>query len=189
MITIVSHTGGTLRTCVLCGHLTTLRLEGELDMAGTDVLEAAACLVPAYAAVVTLDLGGLTSLDRTGAEALAAVHAAQVIRGRKVRIVHARPHVRRIFGILHMSSLLSTEQPRAKTASEAPPRRKSLETTRLPVDLPNGTDRASGVGVVPREQAVLERSRTWGPAPGLCGWCGHLTHPHAACDVPGCPCR
>jgi hypothetical protein len=117
------------------------------------------------------------------------VHAAQVIRGRKVRIVHARPHVRRIFGILHMSSLLSTEQPRAKTASEAPPRRKSLETTRLPVDLPNGTDRASGVGVVPREQAVLERSRTWGPAPGLCGWCGHLTHPHAACDVPGCPCR
>ena len=123
---------GLLRICVLRGDLTTVRLEGELDFASVDVVEAAACLVPDGATVVTFDLSDLSFIDGAGAEALAALHAAQVIRGRTVRLTGARPRIRRIFGILGMGSLLSaTQSQRSSTPARQRPRPEWLRTKPL----------------------------------------------------------
>ncbi len=123
---------GTLRVCVLRGELTTVRLLGELDLASTDVLAAAETLVPEDAVVVTVDLDGLTFLDGTGADALAAFHAAQVVRGRRVRFTRARPRIRRIFGIFRMGSLLLAPPPRGGVRPVQPHRPDWFRTTPLP---------------------------------------------------------
>jgi anti-anti-sigma factor len=130
VITVTSLESPTLRICVLRGELTTVRLQGELDFASVHVVEAAACLVPPGAAVVTVDLDGLTFIDGSGADALAAFHAAQVIRGRKVRLTNPRSHIRRILGILGMDSLLGT--PRSRMTAPVPHQPDWLRTTPLP---------------------------------------------------------
>jgi anti-anti-sigma regulatory factor len=188
MITITSRTGTGLRTCVSRGDLTTLRLECELDLACTDGVEAAACLVPECAAVITVDLSRLTFLDGSGAEALAALQATHVTRGRDVRLTHARPHIRRIFGILGMGPLLSGERSRARP-SQVHRRPGWLKTTPLGITLAENPDPAAGMRLVASQPAVHRLVRTPGPAPGLCGWCGHCTHPSGPCAVHGCPCR
>jgi anti-anti-sigma factor len=132
VITLTSLESPILRVCVLRGELTTLRLQGELDFASAHVVEAAACLVPPGAVVVTIDLDGLTFIDGSGADALASLHAAQVIRGRRVRLTNARPHVRRILGILRMESLLAT--PRSGRPAPTPHQPPWLRTTPLPLN-------------------------------------------------------
>ena len=110
---ITSTTLASATTCirVLPGDLITVRLLGELDMACTDVVDAAAALVPGYAAVVTVDLSDLTLIDGTGADSLAAFHAAQLVRGRKVRLSRPQPCVRRVLELVGMGSLLAVKQP------------------------------------------------------------------------------
>jgi anti-anti-sigma factor len=111
MITLMSFAGATLRIRLLPDADTTIRLHGELDMASTDVVDAAADLVPGNADVVTVDLTDLQFVDGSGAEALAAFHAAQVVRGRKVRLIRPRPCVRRVLELLGMGSLLTGKRP------------------------------------------------------------------------------
>jgi anti-anti-sigma factor len=111
MITSTTLASATLRIRVLPGDLTTLRLRGELDMACTDLVHAAAALVPEYAAVVTVDLSDLTFIDGTGADTLAAFHAAQLVRGRKVRLTRPQPCVWRVLDLVGMGSLLAVARP------------------------------------------------------------------------------
>ena len=117
MITPTILASATLRIRVLPGDLTTVRLRGELDMACTDVVDAAAALVPEYAVVVTVDLSDLTFIDGTGADALAAFHAAQLVRGRKVRLTRPQPCVRRVLELVGMGSLLAAERPPIRRSS------------------------------------------------------------------------
>ena len=96
-----------LRVIVVSDDPAVVALEGELDLASVDLLQAAAEAVPEGAADVTLDLTGLTFIDGTGADALSAFHAAQVVRGRSVRLVKARPSVRWTLQVLYLEWLLA----------------------------------------------------------------------------------
>ena len=117
MIASTTLASATLRIRVLPGDLTTVRLRGELRMACTDLVDAAAALVPEYAAVVTVDLSDLTVIDGTGADALAAFHAAQLASGRKVRLTRPQPCVRRVLDLVGMGSLLVVARPPARRSS------------------------------------------------------------------------
>jgi anti-anti-sigma factor len=111
MMTLTTRQAAEFRVSLWRGQVTSLRLEGELDLAGTGVLARAARHVPAHAAIVTVDLGSLTFIDGTGAGALSDFHASQVARGREVRLVHAHPAVTRVLGILGMGHLLTAPAP------------------------------------------------------------------------------
>ena len=97
-----------LRVDVLRGDAAVVLLEGELDLASVDLVQAAADAVPESATHVTVDLTGLTFIDGTGAEALSAFHAAQVVRGRSVRLIKARPAVRWTLQVLYLEWLLAS---------------------------------------------------------------------------------
>ena len=111
LITSTTLVSTTLRLNLLLGDLTTVRFHGELDMACTDLVDTAATLVPEHAVVVTADLGDLTFIDGTGADALAAFHDAQLVRGRGVRLTRPQPCVRRVLDLVGLSSLLAAERP------------------------------------------------------------------------------
>ena len=97
-----------LRVGVLSEDPALVLLEGELDLASVDLLQAAAEAVPEGATEVTVDLSGLTFIDGTGADALSAFHAAQVVRGRTVRLVKAKPSVRWTLQVLYLEWLLAS---------------------------------------------------------------------------------
>jgi anti-anti-sigma factor len=102
MINTLTLVSPTLRIHMSCGVLTIVRLEGELDTASTDLVAAAARLVPESAALVTVDLRDLTFIDSAGVDALAALH---VLEG--VLVANARPGVERVFGFLGIGTWLS----------------------------------------------------------------------------------
>ena len=95
---------------VLPGDPTVVLLEGELDIASVDVMRAAADAVPDSADAVTVDLAGLAFIDGTGAEALSAFHATQIVRGRSVRVVRARPSIRWTLQVLYLEWLLASPE-------------------------------------------------------------------------------
>jgi anti-anti-sigma factor len=99
-----------LRVGVLSDDPAVVRLDGELDLASADLLHAVAEAVPEGATDVTVDLSGLTFIDGTGADALSALHAAQVVRGRSVRLVKAKPSVRWTLQVLYLEWLLAAPQ-------------------------------------------------------------------------------
>ena len=133
MITLTDVTNPALRIQVLRGDLTTIRIHGELDLDCLGMVKSATALVPAQAVVVTVDLAHVTSLDRAGADALAALHAAQRMRGRGVRLVNARPLVRCLCAVFGTKSLLKASP---SGVGQPPPGYSEvgrLRTTRLPL--------------------------------------------------------
>lgn len=76
-------------------------LAGELDLAAVDLLadwtDRACQRLPRR---ITLDLGGLTFVDATGARTLAAACACLRAHGGQVTVTGACPQVRHVFGVL-----------------------------------------------------------------------------------------
>jgi len=97
---------------VSCGALTVVRLEGELDPACTDLVAAAARLIPGHAALVTVDLRGLTCVAGTGVDTFAAV---KILRG--VLTANASADGERVYGFLGIGTWL----PRPRSAVTRPP--------------------------------------------------------------------
>ena len=110
-----------LRIHVSCGVRTIVRLDGELDTACTDLVAAAARLLPESAALVTVDLRDLTFIDNAGVDALAALH---VLQG--VLLANAQPGVERVFGFLGICARLS-ELPSAHKSPLTPGRRRTTQ--------------------------------------------------------------
>lgn len=79
-----------------------VRLAGELDVGGVELLAACAdqiCRQPAVAEV-RLDLSGLTFLDGAGAQTLAAACNCLRRDGRRVKVTGIRARVRRVLDLL-----------------------------------------------------------------------------------------
>jgi anti-anti-sigma factor len=75
----------------------TVRLEGEIDLACADLLDAVTQVELTGVTTVLIDLAGLDFSDLAGLRALLGFRSRQLEEPRDVRLVHARPVVRRLF--------------------------------------------------------------------------------------------
>jgi len=92
---------GTLRVVVdvTPPHLY-LALEGELDLACADLIQAVTRVRVDNVRSVTVDLGRLTFCDSVGLTALTDFRDQHVAASRDVRLVNAQPHLRRLAAVL-----------------------------------------------------------------------------------------
>jgi anti-sigma B factor antagonist len=84
-----------------------LALEGELDLACAEIIEAVTRVRAEAVSGVTIDLGGLTFCDSTGLTALLDFHDQHVSANRDVRLVNAQPHLRRLAALLGRNQCLA----------------------------------------------------------------------------------
>jgi anti-anti-sigma factor len=95
------------------GDSTVMRLEGELDMAGTFVVEPKLDeLVPEHVdGDVVFDLRGVTFLDSTGLAALLGAHERLSAAGVPTRFVRGSDDVQRVFAIAGLDEVLDFVDP------------------------------------------------------------------------------
>jgi anti-anti-sigma factor len=77
-----------------------LALEGELDLACADLIQAVTRVRADSVTRVTVDLGALSFCDSTGLAALLDFHDEHLSANREVQLVNAQPHLRRLASIL-----------------------------------------------------------------------------------------
>jgi anti-anti-sigma factor len=76
-----------------------VRLEGEIDFACSDLLQAFTEVELAGVTTVVVDLSALEFTDISGMRALMRFRSAQLDARRAIRLVDARPAVRRVFSL------------------------------------------------------------------------------------------
>jgi anti-anti-sigma factor len=90
--------------------LTTMVLEGELDIATAPVLEGALTEVEGGGAgTLLLDLRGLRFIDSTGLRALLSARRRAQTAGRRLRLANLQPPVARVFEVTGAGRLFDTE--------------------------------------------------------------------------------
>jgi anti-anti-sigma factor len=77
--------------------LLTVRLQGEIDLACADLLDAVTQVELADVTCVVIDLAQLEFSDLAGLRALLGFRSRQLDEARDVRLVNAQPIVRRLF--------------------------------------------------------------------------------------------
>lgn len=91
------------------GGAVELAVDGEIDMATADDLEAAllaAVTSPGVTGVV-VDVAGVTFCDSSGLAVLDRAHAAASRKGVRLRLVNARPAVRQVLMVVDMWEALT----------------------------------------------------------------------------------
>ena len=89
----------------MCERSTTLRLRGELDDGGGEVVrECVAAIGPAAGSVV-IDLDGVAFIDSAGIWSLVAIHRSLELDLRRLELVGARGQVLRV---LEMSGVVTS---------------------------------------------------------------------------------
>jgi anti-sigma B factor antagonist len=81
-------------------------LLGELDLAGSNLLDAVTRTVTTGVTEVAVDLSGLSFCDSQGFQLLESLHESHGRAGRTVRLLHSPPCVLRIAEIVRRSDLL-----------------------------------------------------------------------------------
>jgi anti-anti-sigma factor len=100
------------------GPVQTLYASGELDIASGPVLEhAVARALDGQGGEFHLDLGGLTFMDSSGAEALLSAHNRVESLGRRLVIVSPSGPVRRVLALMALEQVLDVRSP-AEPASD-----------------------------------------------------------------------
>jgi anti-sigma B factor antagonist len=85
----------------------TLRLSGELDIAGVPSLEALVSRVCAEdAASVTIDLGGLSFIDSTGLAAIVHISGLCDRHGKRFELLPGSRAVQRVFEVTGLDGVL-----------------------------------------------------------------------------------
>jgi anti-anti-sigma factor len=94
---------------VVCGSQQTLRLSGELDLVSAPMLDGALRRVCAadLAAVVVLDLGGVTFMDSSGLRSIMTAKEVCTKAGVELRVLPGQAQVQRLFEITGVHDLLS----------------------------------------------------------------------------------
>ena len=82
-------------------------LEGELDLAGEAVLEAALGSARAAGGPVTVDLTDLHFIDSSGLRVLVKLHNAAVTDGFEYRLIPGPPQVHRTFALCGLDRTLA----------------------------------------------------------------------------------
>jgi anti-sigma B factor antagonist len=86
-----------------------VRVVGELDLATAPALAAALDPLPAGGGDVEIDLAGVAFVDSSALSVLVGVHHRADAQGRRVRIVHPTPPVRRLLEITSLTALFGLE--------------------------------------------------------------------------------
>ncbi len=86
------------------GH--TLRLEGELDLAGVPAVEASAGRLWGEVSKLTVDLSRLTFIDSTGLAAIVHLSGLCAKHGCRFEIVPGPPIVQRLFELTGLDGVL-----------------------------------------------------------------------------------
>jgi anti-anti-sigma factor len=88
-------------------HGPVLRLSGELDVCGTDLLESAISVaLDSRPRKLVLDLSELTFMDCAGASVLRRTHDLMAARQAQLLVNGARPNVQRLFDLLGLNAYL-----------------------------------------------------------------------------------
>jgi anti-sigma B factor antagonist len=95
------------------GENTVMRLDGELDMSGTFVLEPQLDRIAAEEVDgdLLIDLRGVTFIDSSGLAALVGAHERLRDRGVPTRFVRGRDEVQRIFEVAGYDVMLEFVEP------------------------------------------------------------------------------
>jgi anti-anti-sigma factor len=93
---------------VVCGGQQRLRLVGELDLSSAPMLDDALRHVCAanLAAVVVLDLGGITFMDSSGLRSIMTAKDVCASAGVELRVLPGQPQVQRLFEITGLHDLV-----------------------------------------------------------------------------------
>src|SRR4051794_7137789 len=83
-----------------------IRLEGELDLASADMLHAEYGSATEDAEIIMVDLTDLTFCDVAGAQALMALRASHLLRGRRIVFLNACAQVRKLFTLMGEETLV-----------------------------------------------------------------------------------
>lgn len=92
------------------GDRSILRFEGDLDIVTSeDMKQRLAALVETGKDTVAIDLRDVGFVDSSGLGALVAVHHYAAARGSKFIVRKVPPHVRDLFALTRLDSLLDVE--------------------------------------------------------------------------------
>lgn len=92
------------------GDRSTLRFEGDLDIVTSEEMKRRlAALVESGTETVAIDLRDVGFVDSSGLGALVAVHHFAVANGSKFVVREPPPHVRDLFTLTRLDSLLDVE--------------------------------------------------------------------------------
>ncbi len=102
---------------VICNGSRTLRLAGELDLAGRAPLEDAIARIATGGCKVVLDLRPVTFTDASGVHVALAAARLCAVRGCELRLICGPPAVQRVFelaGVLDQLPFQAEQQPRSE---------------------------------------------------------------------------
>ena len=94
----------------------TVRLGGELDLAGVPELEAA-ITATADAQALVLDLSGLTFIDSSGMRLLLSLNASVQERGQSFEVVPGSENVQRTFELAGLLDRLPFQRPEGSSSA------------------------------------------------------------------------